>query len=232
METHTPRADSLQESVIFKELTCGQLADLLQQGKSLKLQAKSVLFNQGDPANSCFLVHHGRLKLSKFNAQGKEIILRYIGAGELTAATAIFKAGVYPVTAESTEETSVTGWDKTTMLALMRQYSDIAINLLDIVIERMDDMQHRYLELCTEQVEQRIARSLLRLMRQVGQKTPEGIRIDLALSRQNIADYSGTTIYTVSRTLSAWEKKDWIQSKREHIVITKPHALLQFTEIG
>jgi CRP-like cAMP-binding protein len=52
------------------------------------------------------------------------------------------------------------------------------------------------------------------------------------LSRQNIADYSGTTLYTVSRTLSAWEKNGWVKSGREQIVITNPHALVQFAETG
>ena len=118
------------------------------------------------------------------------------------------------------------------MMQLMRQYPDIAINLLGIILERIDDVQHRYLEVCTEHVNQRIARSLLRLMRRAGSKTPEGIHIDIPLSRQNIADYSGTTLYTVSRTLSAWEKKGWIQSGREKIVVTDPHALVIFAETG
>ncbi len=232
MVSNVPGVGSLQKSEVFKGLTSEQLADVLQKGKSVKLQSKSLLFTQGDPAESCFLVHCGRLKLTKFNEQGKEIILRYIGAGELTAAMAVFKTGTYPVSAESIDEISATSWDKTTMLQLIRQYPDIAINLLGIVIERIDNMQHRYLELCTEQVDQRIARSLLRLMRCVGLKPPEGIHFEIALSRQDIADYSGTTIYTVSRTLSLWEKNGWIQSKRERIVIVKPDVLAQLAENG
>jgi CRP-like cAMP-binding protein len=69
-------------------------------------------------------------------------------------------------------------------------------------------------------------------MRRAGSKLPEGIRIDIPLSRQTIADYSGTTQYTVSRTLSVWEKNGWIKSGREQIVITNPHALVLFAEAG
>jgi len=177
-------------------------------------------------------VNRGRLKLTKLNEQGKEVILRYIGVGETTATIAVLKDKNYPVTAESIEESDVTSWDKSIMSQMMRQYPDIAINLIGIILERLDDIQHRYLEVCTERVDQRIARSLLRLMQRAGSKTRNGIRIDIALSRQNIADYSGTTLYTVSRTLSAWEKKGWIKSRREQIVITNPHALVQFAETG
>ena len=232
MDTNPQISDSLQKSEIFKGLTGKQYADLLEKGRNLKLQPKSILFHQGDPAISCFLVNRGRLKMTKLNEQGREVIFRYIGAGELIAAVALLKDRNYLVTAESIEATDVTSWDKPAMMQLMHRYPDIAINLLGIILERIDDVQHRYLEVCTERVNQRIARSLLRLMRRAGSKTREGIQLNIPLSRQNIADYSGTTLYTVSRTLSAWEKKGWIKSGRSRIVITDPHALVHFSETG
>ena len=224
--------DSIKEASIFRGLTDEQNAELLRCGQHIKLHTESVLFHQGDPATSCFLVNHGRLKLTKFSEQGKEVIFRYIGVGELTAAVAVFKNTDYPVTAYVIDNTEVTAWDKQTMIALMHRYPDIAINLLRIILERIDDVQNRYIEICTEHVDQRIARSLLRIMRRAGKETPEGIHIDIPLSRQNIADYSGTTLYTVSRTLSVWEKIGWIKSERKQIIVINPHALVKFTETG
>lgn len=223
-------SNSINESSVFNGLTSEQLAELLKNGRHTNLHPKSILFHQSDPATNCYMVNRGRLKLTKLNEQGKEVIVRYINAGELTAAVAVLKNSKYPVTAQSIENTEVVGWDKPTMMQMMRQYPDIAINLLGILLERLDDVQNRYLELCTENVQRRIARSLLRLMRRAGSKIPEGINIDIPLSRQNIADYSGTTLYTVSRTLSAWEKNGWIKSGREQVVITNPHALVLFAE--
>jgi CRP-like cAMP-binding protein len=232
MDTIPHKSVSLHKAEVFKGLTSQQYEDLLNRGLSKTLQSNNILFHQGDSALSCVLVNRGRLKLTKLNEQGKEVILRYIGMGELTAAIAVLKDWDYPVTAEAVEETDVTVWDKSTMMQMMRDYPDIALNLLGIILERIDDVQHRYLEVCTEHVDQRIARSLLRLMRRAGLKIPEGIHINIPLSRQNIADYSGTTLYTVSRTLSAWEKKGWIRSGRERIVVTDPHALVRFSETG
>ncbi|MFP3928299.1 MAG: Crp/Fnr family transcriptional regulator, partial [Desulfobacteraceae bacterium] len=83
-----------------------------------------------------------------------------------------------------------------------------------------------------ERVERRIARALLRIMRQSGRKSERGILIDFRLSRQDLADYTGTTLYTVSRTLSIWEKKGWVESGRQRIVVTDPHALVDFAEEG
>jgi len=225
---------SLQQPALeaFNGLTPDQYALVMQKGRVKKLQAKAYLFHQGDPAVNCFLVNQGRLKLTKLNEQGKEAIIRYVGPGELTAAVAVLRNRTYPVTAEAAAETNLTLWDKPAMMDLMHQYPDITINLLSMALERLDELQQRYLEICTEQVDQRIARSLLRFMQRAGVKVPHGIKIDIPLSRQNIADYTGTTLFTVSRTISRWEKRGWVKSGRESIIVTDPHALVQFAETG
>lgn len=220
----------IEKADLFDNLSTTQCEQIIGQGMIRQLQSRSILFHQGQRGTRCYLVTRNQLKLTKLNQEGKEVIIRYVGPGELTAATVIMKNSLYPVTATSIHETEVIGWDKPTMLALMRQFPDMAINLLNIILSRLDDVQKRYLEVCTEQVNQRIARSLLRLMRWSGSKRQDGILVNIPLSRQNIADYSGTTLYTVSRVLSAWEKKGWIKSGREKIIITDPHALVSYSE--
>ncbi|MGB5987120.1 MAG: Crp/Fnr family transcriptional regulator [Desulfobacterales bacterium] len=224
--------DTLPKADLFRGLAADQYREVIDSGKKTQLPPHEKLFQQGDPATHCYLVNRSRLKLTKLNEQGKEVIIRYVGAGELTAAVAVLKHGTFPVSAESVRETEIIGWDHRTMMTLMHRFPTMAINLLKIILLRIDDLQQRYLEVCTERVDQRIARSLLRLMRWAGTKQGAGILIDFPISRQNIADYSGTTLYTVSRTLSAWEKKGWVQSGRERIVVTDPHALVTFAEMG
>lgn len=221
---------NLDKSEMFKGLTSEQFEIILKKGKEFHLQPKTELFHQGDCAKMCFLVRQGCLKLIKLNEQGKEVIFRYIKSSELTAATAVLRDRKYLVSAECVEYTEVIGWDKKAMLQIMHQYSVVSINMLSIVLDRIEEVQQRYLDVCTENVDKRIARSLLRIMRLAGVKKTDGIYIDIPLSRQNIADYSGTTIYTVSRTLSGWEKKGWLSSGREKIIINDPHALVLFAE--
>ena len=230
MKKSSSALDSLQKSDVFKGLTSEQYEEILKKSHPKEIQSKSILFHQGDPAGMCFLVSRGRFKLTTLNERGHEAIIRYIGASELIAAVAILKDWDYPVTAQSVEASEVIGWDKQTFLGLMRRFPSIAINIVSILLERLNEVQHRYFELCTEQVEKRIARTLLRLMRSAGSKTPEGIHIAIPLSRQNIAEYAGTTLFTVSRTLSTWEKGGWIKSGRERITVTDPHALVSFAE--
>lgn len=224
--------DTFSRSELFVGIEEDKLSDIFSFGEFSIYESGDTIFREGDPAVKFYLVMRGRLKLSKLHEDGKEAIVRYINAGGVTAAISVFNEKNYPATAQAIGLSEVVGWSRDTMLELMTVYPQMAINLLGAVVERLDDIQNRYLELQTERVEQRIAKSLLRIMKQSGHKTKEGILIDFSLSRQDLADYTGTTLYTVSRTLSSWEKRGWISSNRKRIVVVNPHALVNFSETG
>ena len=216
----------------FHGLSEKQGDEIIRRGTTRDLKAQTVLFREGDPARQTYLVLKGRLKLGKVHELGKEVLIRYIGPGELAAMITVLEGRDYPVTAETVGETRVVGWDRRTMLQIMAEYPQLSINMIRNSMDRLEDLQSRYLEMHAEQVEQRIARSLLRIMKQSGRRSGDEIIIDFPISRQELADYTGTTLYTVSRTLSAWEKKGWVKSKKTRIIIADPHALVLFSEKG
>lgn len=216
----------------FGDLKEDRISDILSLGHRCNYISGATLFREGDPAQKVYLVLKGRFKLSKQHEDGKEVIVRYIKSGEMTAAVSVFSGKNYPVTAQAVGPSEAVGWDRETMLELMNAQPQIAINLLGVVVERMEDVQNRYLELQVERVEQRVARALLRIMKISGRRIEEGVLIDFRLSRQDLANYTGTTLYTASRTLSSWEKKGWIRSGREKIIVVDPHALVSFAETG
>jgi len=224
--------DTFPQSDPFIGLTDSERMAILSRGDRIRSGPGETLFSQGDPARRCYLILKGRLRLTALHEQGKQAVIRYIGPGQLTAAVAVFKEKDYPVTAETIGTAELVAWDRQVIVKLMLAHPQLAVNTLKVVIDRLDDVQTRYLEISAEQVEQRIARALLRIMRHSGRQTDEGILIDFPISRQELADYTGATLYTVSRILSAWSKKGWIKSGREQITVTDPHALVAFAEAG
>jgi CRP/FNR family transcriptional regulator, nitrogen oxide reductase regulator len=102
--------------------------------------------------------------------------------------------------------------------------------MMQLMTGYIQEMQERYHELATERVQQRIARVLLRLAAQSGRKMQDGVLIDLPFSRQDLAEMAGTTIYTVSRVVSAWEKQGLVSTGRERVTITNPHGLVRLAE--
>ena len=88
-----------------------------------------------------------------------------------------------------------------------RGIPSLATNTLQTVGSRLQETHTRVIEMSTQQVERRVAHALLRLAKQAGRKVEQGVEIDFPISRQDIAEMTGTTLHTVSRTLSAWESR-------------------------
>jgi CRP-like cAMP-binding protein len=106
----------------------------------------------------------------------------------------------------------------------------VTLNAVQFVAGRLHDLQRRHRQLMTERVERRVARALLRLVHEAGRRVDAGVEIDFPVSRQDIAEMTGTTLYTVSRLLSSWEERGIVRSGRQRIILTKPHALVVLAE--
>ena len=181
-------------------------------------------------AEALWMLASGRVKLTQVGADGQEVVIRFLGPGEVLGAVAGFARTTYPVSAEAMAPTRALAWPLATIQELFRSHPELAGNAMRIVSERMRELQERLREMATERVAQRLARALLRLARQSGRKTPTGVLIDLPLSRQELAEMTGTTLFTVSRLLSQWQSSGLVEVGRERIVITSPHGLVEIAE--
>lgn len=194
-------------------------------GRKTILAPKQILFRQGACARKCFFIRKGHLKLTQLNGKGRQVIVQYMDSGGFTGVVPVLDRAEYPATAEAVSVTEVVAWDRADITRLMERTPDIVVNALHTTERQLEGLRNRYVELCGDATAQRIARAVLEFCRRAGSKTRHGVRIDIPLSRQNIADYIGSTVHTVSRELSAWEKSGWIRSGREKITVTAPDML-------
>jgi CRP-like cAMP-binding protein len=134
----------------------------------------------------------------------------------------------YPATAQALEDSSALAVPGRFLRQMITTRPYLSLDLMQLMTTYIQEMQARYRELATERVEQRIARALLRLTAQSGLKSDTGI--ELALSRQDLAEISGTTLYTVSRVLAEWERREFVTTGRERVRITKPHEMVRIAE--
>ena len=117
-------------------------------------------------------------------------------------------------------------WPNRMWAQFLERYEGFATETYKVVGERVGEMNNRIVELATQAVEQRVANAILRLITQTGRKVDSGIEIGLPITRQNISDMTGTTLHTVSRLLSGWERDGIVQSERRKITVTAPHRLV------
>lgn len=215
---------------LFQHLTQDELEKVAGAARTRKIESGAFFFWEGDPAELIYVLLEGKVKLTQVTQEGQQIILRYVSPVEEFGVIAALSNTSYPVSAEAVNDSVCLTWDKRTMQGLMEGHPRIAINALEILARRVQEFQNRLREMATERVERRLARALLRLVRQSSKMTPEGVLIDLPLSRQDLAEMTGATLFTVSRILSQWESQELIMSGRERIVIRFPHGLVAIAE--
>jgi len=210
---------------MFAGLTPNEQDELLREARSIRYPKGTAVFEQGADADRFFVLLHGHLRVEKTTPQGQQTVVRYVSSGELFGVAQAMNLSHYPATAIAAVDSIALAWPSASWCRLITRYPSLASSALQTVGSRLQDTQARVIEISNEQVEQRVAHTLLRLAKQAGRKVDNGIEIDFPISRQNVAEMTGTTLHTVSRILSAWESKGLVEGGRQRIVLCDPEQL-------
>lgn len=220
----------VSEMPIFAGISPSELDALLAEARSTRYAKNAVVFEQGEEAHSFFILLHGHVRAAKTTPAGQQVVVRYVSPGETFGVAVAIGLSHYPATAIAVDDSVILTWPSAAWPRLVAKHPALAGNTLQVVGARLQETQTRVVEMSTEQVERRVAHALLRLARQAGRKVDNGIEIDFPISRQDIAEMTGTTLHTVSRILSAWESQGLVDGGRQRIVLRDPHKLFELAE--
>lgn len=216
----------------FAGTSRAQLDAILKHATSRRYESGEAMFNGGEPAAHFFLLLDGHVRVLRSNADGEEVIVLHIPSGELLGIAQAVGRDTYPATAVSAGESIALSWPAKFWETCLAEYPSFASVAARTVGVRIEEMNSRIMELATQQVEQRIACALLRMAQQAGKTSAEGITISFPITRQNIADMTGSTLHTVSRLLSGWEREGILSSARRKITICQPEKLVRIAGQG
>ncbi len=175
------------------------------------------LFVQGQPARCLVLIRTGAVKITQISSNGNEVILWMYGKGNVLGVMSDAAADSHPNNARAMEATTALIWDYNSLHNLMEKCPRIRQNLSRILMSRLHELEERFREVATEKVPRRLALALLRLSKHVGKQVHDGIEV--ALSREELAQMTGTTLFTISRILSQWSKQNFVASRRESVLL-------------
>lgn len=215
---------------VFAGMTPDDLGDILKEAQSIRYPKGSSVFQQDEEAHSFFILLHGHLRVMKVTPDGQQVVVRFVNAGDLFGIAMAMARKTYPATATAVVDSLALVWPSAAWPRLVARYPSLAVNTIQTVGSRLNDAHTRVVEISTQQVEKRVAHALLRLAQQAGRKSEDGIQIDFPISRQDVAEMTGTTLHTVSRILSGWEDQDLVESGRQKITIRNPHKLFMLAE--
>jgi CRP-like cAMP-binding protein len=225
---------AVPETVAHARILAGihpaEVQDILSRFHLRRFDREARLVHEGDPADTYYLLVEGRVKILQTSAEGFEVILHILGPGDLVGALPNLSDGTYPASAVALSNVVAYAIASQAFDGLLEEHNRLAVNLLRFAAERLRAAHARLREMATERVERRIARTLGRLASQIGRRTPEGITLGTPLSRQDLAEMCGTTLFTVSRTLKQWERDGILRAGREQVTILDTHALVAIGE--
>ena len=215
---------------LFAGLPSAALAEAAAVARVRTLTADTLIFNQGDENIRAHGLVTGSVRIIQTGGDGARSVMRFIAPGEMFGAAALFTDGRYPADAVAITESIEASWSEAELFELIRRHPEIAINMLRIIGKRLLEAQDRVRELSTQPAQRRIAHAVLRLARQAGHDTREGRAIEFPLRRKDVADISGTTLHTVSRVLTAWEKAGILTSHNRHLTLRLPAEIRRIAE--
>lgn len=219
------RGAVLDDIPAFRALAQEILHSLESHAILYQLKANQTLFHQGDMATSFYIVLHGGIRLVEHTHEGRNVHLKLYGRGDIFGLLAVSGAYPYPAGAQAICNSTVAAIMGTCAREMMLNHPSLALLIIDMLVKHVHGAHARLRQMASERVEQRLARTLLHYAEKFGRWTEDGISIDIPLSQQALADFVATTLETINRTLSKWEKQAWIHTTRQHIDILQPLAL-------
>lgn len=210
----------------FSRLGRAEIREILDRATPTLYPEGTAVFGEGLPAERFFLLLDGFIRVVRTTADGEQVIALHIPPGQLFGIAPALGRDTYPATAVAASESLALGWPVRLWATFTAKYDGFATETYRTVGARLGEFQTRVTELATKAVEQRVAAALLRMANQSGRKTDAGVEIAFPVTRNDIAEMTGTTLHTVSRLLSAWEREGIVASTRRHVTVTAPHRLV------
>jgi CRP-like cAMP-binding protein len=220
----------MQQFPVFATLSASELKEVTSAAHEKLLPRRETIYNEGDPIREVFLLTTGCVKVTQLGPNGQEVILRLHGPSELIGAQGLSAGKLHLATARAIQTSTALVWEASVFESISDRIPSLRRNTARILGERLQEMEERFREISTQKVAPRLSHQLIRLLKQLGRGTDQSVEI--GLSREELAQLTGTTLFTVSRLLSQWEKQGIVSSRREAVVVCNVQALAALSEEG
>jgi CRP-like cAMP-binding protein len=200
-----------QQSPLFSAIPLTDLERILSRARENTYLPEETIFMEGDLVREVGVITLGQVKKTQLSHNGFEVILRVCGPGEVVRTSAGRRHGS---TAQAMQLTTMLVWESVVFEALLAQFSTLGYNMAQITSQCLLKLEERFCEISTEKVAVRLRKEIIRLMRQVG-PSQDG-SFEIKLSREELAQLTGTTVFTVSRLLSLWERQGIVHTQTQY----------------
>lgn len=204
---------------MFAGLPAKDLSGLEASALEDRLAPRQYAFREDDPARWFCLVVSGHVKIVRQSKAGKEIVLELLGPGEPFGGVAVIERRPYPASAQATEPSVILKIPGESLLPVADRHPSIMREMTLMIARRLRTAHDTMQSLAMDPVEARLAAMLLRLAEREGTRRRDGVVLAVHLTRQTLADMSGTTVETAIRVMSRWQRKGLVIEEAGHLVL-------------
>jgi CRP/FNR family transcriptional regulator, nitrogen oxide reductase regulator len=211
-------------SPFLEGLTQSDRATVFAAASERRVQADSVIVNQGDPANDLFLIVKGCARYFYITPDGKKIVLLWLMPGHIFGGSALLLAPPeYLVGTEILKGGCLLVWHRDRLRVLASQIPRLLDNALTIANDYLTWYLAAHTSLVSHSAEERLAQVLVTLAHGFGHKVSGGTRVDL--TNEQLANAANITPFTASRILSSWQRNGVLVKTRGQLLLRFPEKL-------
>lgn len=223
-ESH--RKAVLASHFLLRHLRPEELERLAASARIARHPRGATVFHKGDAGNSMMAVLRGRVKICTHSNDGKELVLNILGQGGLFGEIAVLDGRPRTADAVTLEETDLLVLERNQLLPFLTTNPEIAGRLLAVLCQKLRQTSEHLEDALLREAPSRLARGLLRLAETFGQQRPNGVRLDIKLSQQQIGSLIGVSRESANKHLGEWTRSGHLAMEDGCIVI-RDRALLE-----
>jgi CRP-like cAMP-binding protein len=191
-----------------------------------------IIFHHGDPGGLLYIIIKGKVKITHSTLDGQEAMLAIFGAGDFFGELALLDDSPRSATAEALEETETLTLHREEFIRYIGGNPDFALHVLHTLAQHIRRLNNQISDIFFLDLPARLARQLLQLAEQHGQKTDDGIRIDLSLTQTDLAEMTGATRVSINKALGRFRRAQWVKVSGRKFTILDEEALQNLIQIS
>lgn len=215
----------LEQHPLFGQLDPEDLDRLVAYMRVARYPAGTVLFRKGDPGTNMVVVLRGRVKVCTHSADGKELVFNTFSPGGVFGEIALLDGADRTADAETVDACDLLVLERRDFLPFLRSHPDVCLKLMSVLCHKLRQTSAFLEQALFLEGPARLAKLFVRLAESHGRPVADGIKIDLHLSQQQLANMIGMARESINKHIRQWREDGLIRIENGYYVIVDLDSL-------
>jgi CRP-like cAMP-binding protein len=217
--------EALARSGIFQGVESDAADALAKEMDIIEIRKGEVLFNEGEPGDSLYIVLSGKIKIGRRAADGRQNLIALMAPSDMVGELALFDPGPRTATATAVIDTRLARLRKQALRPWLASRPEIAEQLLRVLARRLRRTNDNLADLIFTDVPGRVAKTLLQMAGKFGSRDGGVLRVTHDLTQEEMAQLVGASRETVNKALADFASRGWLRLDGKSVIILDPERL-------